>query len=285
MPALAASNRRVRELRRLLGRRSARHDAGRFVLEGPTLIADSLSRGVSPETVFVADDAGPDLAEVADAAAAAGSQVHRVAPGVLDGLGEVVTPRPILAVAPLVPASLEAVIARAVERRRHVILLDEVRDPGNLGTIMRAAEASGAAGVVCSPGTVDPWSPKVVRSSAGAVLGVPVVLGEGTLPAVASLQRAGVPTWATVVDGGTPLDEVDPGGPVAFLLGNEAHGLEPDTIAVVGRSVTIPMEGRVESLNVAMAATILCFEAGRRHRGRTESDWTREPPPDKVIGP
>lgn len=284
MPPLAASNRHVRELRRLLGRRSARHGTDRFVLEGPTLVADAVERGVVPE-VYLDDDADPDLEAVAVAAAQAGSTVHRVTAGVLEGLGEVVTPRPILGVVPIAAASLGSVVAASLERGRHVLVLEEVRDPGNLGTIIRAAEASGAAGVICSAGTADPWSPKVVRSSAGGVLGVPLVVGVTIGAVLAELAEVGIPTWATVVHHGTPLDEIDPSGPVAFVLGNEAHGLGAETVRAAGRSVTIPMEGRVESLNVAMAATILCFEAGRRRRRAAESDWTSGPAPDKVIGP
>jgi TrmH family RNA methyltransferase len=135
-----------------------------------------------------------------------------------------------------------------------------VADPGNVGTILRSAEAAGAGAVVLTEGTVDAFNPKVVRASAGALFHVPVV---GDVPA-ADLALLGVPLLGAVAAGGRAYDEAPLDQPCALVLGSEAHGLPPG-LRLDGL-VTIPHRGRAESLNVAMAATVLCFEAARRRR-------------------
>ncbi|MFP3907854.1 MAG: TrmH family RNA methyltransferase [Acidimicrobiales bacterium] len=290
MPALAASNHRIRRLRRLLGRRSARLDEAVFVLEGPTLVGEALAAGSDVEAVFV-DEQYHDATGAAGRAEQAGVAVHLVSAGVLGALTEVVTPRPILAVATLPTFGLVDVVERCRATRHHLLVLADVRDPGNLGTIIRAADASGAAGVVATKGTVDPWSPKVVRSSAGAVLSVPIVSGAELAATLRGCAEAVIPTWGTVVGEATAYDQAVLGGAVAVVFGNEAHGLDPAVDQLIDHRLTIPMEGSTESLNVAMAASVVCFEALRQRRrgplppsGSSESDWTRPPGGDKVIG-
>jgi RNA methyltransferase, TrmH family len=263
--ALAASNPRIRRLRRLSGRRSARHDEGAFVLEGPTLVAEALSVGAPVEAVFVESGEVPELV---DAARGAGVEVHEVEPGVIAGITDSVTPRPVLATVAIARSEPDAVLADALEARRPVLLLVEVADPGNLGTILRAADAAGCAGVMCSLGTVDPWSPKTVRASAGAVLHVPVAVDVDAADMLVRASASGLPSAATVIAGGAPLDEVDLSGPSMLVLGSEAHGLPAGLLDLVDVPLTIPMEGRAESLNVAMAASVLVFEAMRQRRGR-----------------
>ena len=144
-------------------------------------------------------------------------------------------------------------------------MLAEVADPGNAGTLLRSAEAAGCAGVVCCGG-VDPFGPKTVRASAGAVFLVPVVEVAPARHALASVGDAGIRRVGLAAHGGVPLDEVDLVGPVAFVLGSEAHGLPDGLAAALDEVVTIPMAGRSESLNVAMAGTLAVFEAARQRR-------------------
>ncbi len=138
------------------------------------------------------------------------------------------------------------------------MVADQLSDPGNLGTILRSAEAAGVDAVVLTPGSVDPLNPKVVRSSAGALFHVPVV--EATL---ADVRHAGLALVGTSSHQGTRHTDADWSGRLALVLGNEAHGLADD--ADVDRWLRIEHSGRAESLNVAMAATVLVFEAAR-HR-------------------
>jgi TrmH family RNA methyltransferase len=148
-----------------------------------------------------------------------------------------------------------------------VLVLAGVGDPGNAGTLLRSAEAAGATAVWATAGTVDLYAPKTVRASAGALFHVPVRDGLDGPAALDGLRAAGVRVLGTAASGGTPVDQADLTGPVAFVLGNEAHGLDGVWAGAVDEWLTIPMVGRAESLNVAMAGTLLCFEAARQRRG------------------
>jgi TrmH family RNA methyltransferase len=147
-----------------------------------------------------------------------------------------------------------------------VLVLVDVADPGNAGTLLRAAEASGAAAVLFCGSSVDPSNGKCVRASAGALFHVPVATGGDVVEVLEELGRRGVARVATLVEGGRPYDTTDLTGPVAVVLGSEARGLSDAVIALVDQPVTIPMAGRSESLNVAMAGSVLCFEALRQRR-------------------
>ena len=246
---IGANNPRIQRLRRLLGRRSARRDEGVYVIEGPTLVAEALAAGVDVEDVYVDEERG-------------GGFPHEVLvrAGTLARVGSTEAPQPVLAVARLRLATL-AVLAGA----GLVLVAAGVADPGNLGTMLRSAEAAGAVGLVTLAGTVDPWNPKCVRASAGALFHVPVVADA----AAADLRSLRMPLVGTAAVGGQPYTA--PGalaGPLALVLGSEAHGVPADV--PIDRVVTIPHAGRAESLNVAMAATLLCFEAARQ-RARPES--------------
>ncbi|HSL57366.1 MAG TPA: RNA methyltransferase [Acidimicrobiales bacterium] len=282
MTALAASNPRIKRLRRLSGRRSARVDDGCVVLEGPVVIGEALQRGISLSELYAEPDAPADIV---DAARAAGVVVHEVGAGVLAGVTDTVTSRPVVAVAARPVHALADVVALAVERRRPLLVLVEVRDPGNVGTIVRTAEAAGAVGVVCSAGTADPTSPKAVRASSGTVLDLPVVDGGDPAELVAAVAAAGIVVAATVVRGGHDPAGAPLAGAVALVLGGEAQGLAPAITDGADLRLTIPMEGRAESLNVAVAAGVLCFEALRQRRAERGTDWTPPAADDTVDRP
>jgi len=264
MNALAFTNPRVQQLRRLIGRRSSRHDEGRFVVEGPVLVAEAVAAGWTVEAQFVAaEEDGVDQPGVDGA-----GPVFELAPGVLDRVASTETPQNPIAVVELPrwatdrePAAVLLIDAS------FVVVLERVNDPGNLGTILRSAEAAGADLVVVTPGSVDPYNPKVVRASAGALFHVPVV--EATIDEAVAAGLATVGTSSHAAPGRTvvPFTETDLTGRVAIVMGNEAAGLPAewtDTSGPVQRWTTIPHAGRSESLNVAMAATVLVFEAAKQ---------------------
>jgi TrmH family RNA methyltransferase len=150
-----------------------------------------------------------------------------------------------------------------------LLVLVSVQDPGNAGTLIRSAEASGAAGVVCCGNSVDPHSPKVVRSSAGAIFGLAIAEGDDPVEVLGALGARGRRRIGTAATGGDAPDRIDLTGPVALVLGNEARGLSADLSSHLDGAVTIPVSGpAVDSLNVAMAGTVLCFEAARQRRER-----------------
>ena len=252
----------IATLRRLVGRRSARRDEGRFVVEGPVLVAELCASDLRVDRVYLSVDA-----EVPD-----GVPAHLVQPvraGVLERALDTVTSRGVAAIARIPDASPSDRLARATAEGRPVLVAVEIADPGNLGTIIRAAEASGCAAVLVTDRTVDAWSPKVVRSAAGACFRLPVVAGGTPAEAVDLCDAAGLDTVALVARNGTALDLVDLSGSVALVLGNEAHGLPDEVVAACRARGSIEMEGPTESLNVAMAATIACFEALRQRRAAT----------------
>jgi RNA methyltransferase, TrmH family len=228
------------------------------VAEGVEVVRTGLAAGHVPEALYVAIEGADDaaVAALAEQAGAAGARVYELAPGVMPKVADTVTPQPVLAVFPML--DLPAVPASA----DLVVVMVDVRDPGNAGTVLRTADAAGVGAVVAAGGTVDPYNPKTVRSSAGSLFHVPLVVVDdpvAALEALAPRRRLG-----TVVRGGEDYTAIDWRRPSAIVLGNEAAGLAPGL--PLDGSVSIPMAGPAESLNVGMACAVLCFEALRQHR-------------------
>lgn len=265
----------LQTLRRLSGRRKARRDAGEFVIDGPTLVREALDAGTDVVEIYVEERADElrraivDQAEGRTPGRTPGSVAVRV---VADGALAKVTD----------PVTSQGCAARArIPSRRGlddvaaagglIVVLEGLADPGNVGTLIRASEAAGAAAVVSCADGVDPWNPKAVRAAAGALFRTPVVEASTIDAVAAALGQAGVPMIATVLDAARAPDELDLSGNVAVLLGSEAHGLSADAVHRADARVTIPMAGAVESLNVAMAGTLVVFEAARQRRAAAAS--------------
>ena len=242
---LAADNQRVKRARRLARSRRARADEHCFVIESPGLITDAVDAGIGVEFVLVPEGTGfhPSVIDT-----------FAVAPRVFDGLSTTSAPQPALAVAQCpertVPAGSGVVLALA-----------GVADPGNAGTLIRAAEAAGAVGVWMIEPAVDPFGPKTVRASAGSVfrLAVAPLAPDAFMATTARLE-----VWGAAAHGGVAPDQADLAGSPVLVLGSEAHGV--DRALGVRQWLTIPMDGGAESLNVAMAGTVIMFEARRQRR-------------------
>ncbi|MCU1392727.1 MAG: putative methyltransferase [Ilumatobacteraceae bacterium] len=183
--------------------------------------------------------------------------MFELAPHVMERIASTESPQPVLAVVRIPERTITDLAGADM-----VVVCDRVSDPGNLGTILRSAEAAGASGVVLLAGSVDPFNPKVVRASAGAVFHVPVV-ADLALP---ELQHLGLPLVGTSSHRGTPYTEADLGSPFALVMGSEAHGVDPQI--PIDSWISIPHAGRAESLNVAMATTVVVFEAARQRAQR-----------------
>jgi TrmH family RNA methyltransferase len=210
------------------------------------LAAEAVAAGWEVEAQYVA----PGVAPVAGA----GGPVRELAAGVAERITATESPPGLFAVVRRRPTP-----AAALGGAEFVVVADRLADPGNLGTILRSAEASGVDAVVLTPGTVDPLNPKVVRASAGALFYVPVVDA-----GLDDVRRAGLRLIGTSSHRGVAHVEGDWTGRLAIVLGSEAHGLPDD--APVDEWVRIAHAGRAESLNVAMAATLLCFHAAAARR-------------------
>jgi RNA methyltransferase, TrmH family len=229
-----------------------------FVAEGPEVVRTGLDAGCVPEALYLAAEGAHDpvAAALAERAGGAGARVYELAPGVMAKVADTVTPQPVLAVfgmldVPSVPASAG-----------FVVVMVDVRDPGNAGTVLRTADAAGVGAVVAAGGTVDPYNPKTVRASAGSIFHVPLTVVADPVAALEGLvprRRLG----AAVRDG-EDYAAVDWCQPSALVLGNEAAGLAPGL--PLDGTVSIPMAGSAESLNVGMACAVLCFEALRQRR-------------------
>lgn len=255
----------MQRLRRLAARRAVRWDEGRFVAEGPKLVAEALEAGAQLETVFVERDAAsPVVVALVERAAAAGAEVVDVGAGVLARVADSVTPQPVVAVAAMVHVPLAALPASGL-----LVVCAGLADPGNAGTVLRSAAASGATAVVMCSGGVDLYNPKTVRASAGALFRLPVVAGASPEAALTEIRSRGFTRLAALARGGRDHDRVDWTRPTAVVVGSESHGLPGPLAAATEGSVTVPMHASVESLNAAMAATVICFEAARQRRAAT----------------
>ncbi|MBM3674823.1 MAG: RNA methyltransferase [Actinobacteria bacterium] len=257
-PALGPRHHEVKRLRALLRDRGARRTEEAFVLEGPRLVADALRRGAPIETLYLGPGAKTAFAAPVADARAAGIRVCELKEGVLEKVGTTRTPQPVLAVSPI-PRRVTDLRTGGV-----VMVLVGVADPGNLGTLLRSAEAAAVGLVLCCGETVDAFNPKTVRSSAGAIFGVPVVEDADPVHALGMLGAAGYRRIGTVATGGRRYTDADLGGAIAIVLGSEAHGLPEGVADRLDERVTIPMAGALESLNLAVAGSVLCFEAARQ---------------------
>ena len=264
MMPLTKSNPQIQRLRRLMGRRSSRLEEGMFVLESPKTLDEALDASWPIECIYVLDGADhPVLYRAADA----GIPIVLIDQGALDSVSDTVTPQPILATARLIGSALEA-LRVPLQAGGFVIVGVEIQDPGNVGTMIRTAEAAGACGIVFTKGSADVTNPKVVRSAAGSLFHLHVVVDVDSHALLAQLHEWGVVSWAsaTLGAGALPYDQADLTGGCALLMGNEANGLSELVVRSASRSITVPMVGNTESLNVAIATGILAFEAARRRR-------------------
>lgn len=171
-------------------------------------------------------------------------------------VAETVTPQGVIAIVRMPEYSVGSMIAGG---RTRLLLLESLRDPGNLGTILRTAEAAGMSGVVLSADSVDAFNPKVVRSTMGAILRVPFCYAEDFPKTLAKLKESGVKLYAAHLKGSVPYTEAAYGDRIGILIGNEANGLTDEVTALADERIRIPMEGQAESLNAAVAAAILMY--------------------------
>lgn len=263
----------MRRLRRLVQKRSLRWSEGVCVLEGPDLVASALAAGIEFEGIYVdqahlSRDGTNELYEIADRH---GVPVFSLAPGVLEKVADAATPQPVLAAVKLSVMEVDAIAAKGL-----VLVLHDVRDPGNAGTLIRSADAAGATAVVFTGHSVDPFNPKTLRATAGSIFHLPVAVEElaSTLDSFAS---RGAGTFATVVRGGIDHRDVDYSKATVVVIGNEAEGLDEESIALCDAAISIAMAGSSESLNAGVAGSLIAFEAMWRRQ-----DTNPEPPPPSL---
>lgn len=234
-----------------LQQKKHRDEAGRYLVEGPNAVDEALIDGVVEE-LYVTE-------ELADLYLAAEPAATVVTDHVLAKLADSRSPQGVVAVARKHTSTLEGVVGRGF-----LVVIHEVADPGNAGTIVRTCDAAGAAGVVFTDGSVDPYNPKAVRASAGSLTHLPVVVGVSADEVVEACREAGQRVVA--LDAGAAESIDAPGAlspPVALLFGSEAHGLPERLLATADLVVAVPRYGRAESLNLAAAVAVAAYATAR----------------------
>lgn len=247
-----------------LARKKDRLAEGRFLVEGPQAVRELLAhRADAAEVVYATTGNESWQLEVDRLASEAGVPIERATEAVLGAIAETVQPQGVIAV-----ARIERVpLAEALAGARLVAILHEIRDPGNAGTVLRAADAAGADAVVFSGASIDPWHPKVVRSTTGSLFHLPVAIAPALGDAVVAAREAGLTTFAADVRGADLLGSREElARPVAWVFGNEARGLTEEDRALADRTLRLPIYGRAESLNLATAASVLLYETAFAQR-------------------
>ncbi len=264
------SNPKIKEIR-LLKQAKHRQVRGEFFAEGVRLVEEALRSA----PLFLQIVYSPKLEENPRGAALL-SLARRELPGVewlyvsdevLDSLSDTQTHQGVLAVL----GKKESRWEDLWKREGIVLILCELQDPGNLGTIFRVAEAGRAAGLVLSRGTLDPYSPKVVRASMGSLFRLPFLVNQDPLECLAALRSRGYRVWATGVESGAGLWEADLRPPTAVLFGQEGAGLHRELLEATDGVITIPMDPGVNSLNVAVCAGLVVYEVFRQQTIKTAS--------------
>jgi TrmH family RNA methyltransferase len=235
-------------------------------IEGPNLLEEALRAGLRVPCVFVAQEAEHLLK---DLKLPAETDVLLVPRELLDAAQATETPQPVAALVEPPKWTWEDVFARQAKAPL-IVVLAGLQDPGNMGTILRSAEAFGAQAVISLPGTVSAWNPKAVRASAGSVFRLPF-LSASVEECFARLRAAGVKVFSTAVEGAQAAHLIDLAGPVALVIGNEGNGVPKEVAAEADGAVTIPCPGEVESLNAAVAASVLLYAVSRQRAGKTEA--------------
>ena len=259
----STSNAKVKYLVNLKKKRKERDKENVFLVEGIRMFrevpADKLKE------VYVSEGFYKKERKLVDEVASkSGVRVEILSDNVFAHVSDTMTPQGVLCVVEQMNYSLDAVLSNGLVP--HLMVLDNLQDPGNLGTIVRTAEGAGVTGIVMSKETVDIYNPKVIRSTMGSIYRMPFYYAEDLLDAIAEMKKRNISTYAAHLDGKNAYDEEDYKKPCAFFIGNEGHGLRDESADAADTYIRIPMCGQVESLNAAIAACVLMFEAARQRR-------------------
>lgn len=254
-------NPRLKELRKALSHPGP-NDRGLVGIEGPNLVGEATRAGLRFRSVFFPESHGFSYPEES-AGQFQDCEMFMMKSAILAGALDTESPQPVAALIEPPDWTWAHLLGLRDREASLIVVLAGIQDPGNLGTIIRSAEAFGATGVVSLPGTVHAWNSKALRASAGSIFRIPVISAEER-DTLDRLREAGVRVLTTTVKGAEPADLVDLAGPVAFVIGNEGNGVPANLAAKTDGAVTIPCPGPVESLNAAVAASVMLYESARQ---------------------
>ncbi len=259
------SNRQVKQVI-ALGRSKERSRSLLFVAEGSRMVAETPPQLVEALYFSESFSEKKESALIVEKLSAGRSlEPVLVSDAVFAKMSDTVHPQGVIAVVRQPSHALSDILDSAAgEKNSALLVLENVQDPGNIGTMLRTAEAAGVKGVLLSEGCADLFNPKIIRSTMGAIYRVPFAFYKDPAALEEAFAKRGIVSMAACLDGSDIYTEADYSGAVAILIGNEGNGLLPDTIKRAGRRVRIPMEGKTESLNAAVSAALLIYEAKRR---------------------
>lgn len=257
----SGDNSRIRLVRKL-GTRKGRSTEGRFAVEGRNLVSEVLERGLDVDFIMIpagTHDSAPSF--IKECIASTDITVCEIPEREFDTLTDAEKGIGMLAVVKQQACGPELI--GGLDADDNILVLDRIQDPGNMGTLIRTAVAAGYKAIIAMSGTVDIYSPKVLRATAGMIFEIPVIYVSGEDNLRDLLKRSGRRVAVTAVDGGVPYYKEDLSKGIALIIGNEARGVSDAMIEMADVKVTLPMRGRIESLNAAVAAAILMYEAVR----------------------
>lgn len=249
-----------------LSQRKARSETGLFLLEGPQAVAEALA--YRPELIvelYATPTALEKYQDIAATAVDAGVDVEFASEEVIEAMADTVTPQGFIAVAHQFPTALKNIFSQTSQL---VVILEEVRDPGNLGAIIRVADAAGADAVILTGRSVDLYNPKVVRSTTGSLFHLPIAIDVELETVVPLVKEAGMQLIAADIKGEDLVLARSQGvldSPTAWLFGNEARGLSDEYLGLVDRTIAVPIYGDAESMNLATAAAVCIYESAFAH--------------------
>jgi len=257
-------NRKIKLLKNLLQKASARKEIGKFAVEGIKMVNEAVELNIAEE-IFVSESFYKRLKSTEEGFRFKNvKELNLVNEELFKKISETVTPQGIIAVVkcPKYELTDEEFLRDKYEKRGSIRLafLEDIADPGNLGTIFRTAEAAGMTGIIMSRGTADVFNPKTVRSTMGSIFRLPFTYVEDTKKTLSELKRLGVKIYAAHLKGTRSYKEIDYGDKSAVMIGNEARGLNEETAKLSDVYIKIPMEGKAESLNAAVAGALIMYE-------------------------
>ncbi len=262
----STANAKVKRLLNLKRKRKAREEEGVFLVEGLRMAEEAAGQDI--QELYVSDSFYlKEPALTSQIAEAGGVQPEVLSDSVFAHVSDTQTPQGILLVLSQKTYGLDDLLRPAVKGEAPLLLiLENLQDPGNLGTLFRTVEAAGATGIVLSRDCVDLYNPKVIRSTMGAVYRMPFCYAEELPQAMEEIRKDGIRIFAADLTGTDVYDSEDYRGPSAFLVGNEGNGLTQEALSAADARIRIPMQGQVESLNASVAGALLLFEAARQRR-------------------
>jgi len=263
----------IKEVRSLKNN-SSREEKGLYFIEGSRFVSEALKEREAIRYIIFSETFYTDRTQqqlIRDACQAA-ADCYTVPDKLFEAMSDTQNPQGILGVLelhrrPLKDASFASVKGEDAVTDGLLLILESIKDPGNLGTIIRSADASGCRGIILPEGCVDLFNPKVLRSTMGSVFHVPIYHCECIESAVNFVREAGFAVYASCLEGSESIYNTDLSGKVALVVGSEADGISPWTMKHADRLIRIPMEGRAESLNASTAASVMMFEAMRQRGG------------------